>query len=215
MRRAWLSIFASTILIGCTPSLVERGKPMDQGALPEEVRLKMEEIMKAHQAKKRYDSLDENVFASVSDVELEDVVIEVFYKKARASGSSPLEFSRQLTPQWQAFYLVWLVDAQVLNGGFNQLFWNYRPDDLGRAVDALSLLGSPAAARIFAEAKATAVEELKVREVTHDKTSLQSFSQSYKLTNLNRYDKPWAEQQSNLSLLRIKFIRENAKYLSL
>ena len=58
----------------------------------------------------------------------------------------------RLLPEEQDFVVLWWLEAEVLNGGFHQYFFNSAGDGALRAVAALDTLGAPSTAGILREA---------------------------------------------------------------
>ncbi len=57
-----------------------------------------------------------------------------------------------LSPSEQIFILVWELEAEVNNGGFNQFFFNSAGDRAGRTAAALRTIGAERAASIVDKA---------------------------------------------------------------
>jgi hypothetical protein len=62
-------------------------------------------------------------------------------------GSDDFDFASQSPPQ-QIFSAVWLVEAEVNNGGFSQYFVNSSAETAAFVVDALETIGAPRTAAI-------------------------------------------------------------------
>ncbi len=61
------------------------------------------------------------------------------------------EFEELSGPE-QVFRVVWMVEAEVNNGGFDQWFFNAEHQDVAGAVDALLTIGAPEMADIVRKA---------------------------------------------------------------
>jgi hypothetical protein len=57
-----------------------------------------------------------------------------------------------LTPAEQVFFLVWWLEAEVNNGGFEQYFWNSAGDRAAATTEALDAIGAPLTADTLRQA---------------------------------------------------------------
>lgn len=107
----------------------------------------------------------------------------------------------------QVFYLSFLVEAEVMNGGFNQFFWNSSGAMADLIAPALRDLGAHDAADIFEQAWALAKVEASLRSPFKEERSLDAFSRSYAETRLGQFDAPFGRIAQWLPSLRADFIK--------
>jgi hypothetical protein len=95
---------------------------------------------------------------------------------------------RSLPSGVQAVYTTWLVDAEVLNGGFNQYFFNVSGRFAGDALAGYELLGAEAYATVMRAAIATFEADRDRLAPFYELHTLEAFSESYKHTDLGEVD---------------------------
>ncbi len=108
----------------------------------------------------------------------------------------------------QIFYLSFLVEAEVMNGGFHQFFWNSSARFAPLMELALGELGATRASLIFREAWAVAVSERAGRPESKE-LSLEAFSASYEETQLNDFDAEFCELAAQFPALRRRLVDAN------
>src|SRR5262249_41173863 len=79
---------------------------------------------------------------ALSDDALIDAAVEYVCRRVGSDAENRLELLNSLPEGLQAFFAVWLVDAEVKNGGFSQYFWNRGDSGAGVAVFGFRLLGA-------------------------------------------------------------------------
>src|SRR5215471_12031523 len=89
---------------------------------------------------------------ALTDDELVDAAVEYVSRKVGADAENRLELLNRLPEGLRAFFAVWLVDAEVNNGGFCQYFWNRGDSGVGVAVFGFRLLGADDHAALMEEA---------------------------------------------------------------
>lgn len=190
---------------------------------PEEAKLKYEEALAAlspelqetfralaGNARPRpcIDSLDEATLGALAEEDIEVAVIEFVERKLQASGKrrdALLTMSRGV----QVFYLSFVVEAEVMNGGFNQFFWNSASEYAELVGPALRQLGDVEAASIFEQAFAVANSELEATAKFRQPGTLEAFSESYHHTRLNEFDGRFCTRAERFPAMRLAIIRTN------
>lgn len=151
-----------------------------EASLPIEVRVKLAELRKQSDEMPRPTDLRRETLRSIKDQDLDFALSWYVTERVRVSGKGIQEVLSQEPPPVGTFYLAWLLEAEVLNGGFNQYFWNVSPDLVARTPDALRQLGDTEALEILRAAMTLGEEESAMREELKAQRSLSAFSQSYK-----------------------------------
>jgi hypothetical protein len=109
----------------------------------------------------------------------------------------------------QVFYLSFIVEVEVMNGGLDQFFWN-QPTELAELIPpALRRLNADEAATIFEQAMLIADEELYKRAALKEDGSLDAFSKSRTETNLKKFDATFADNATKFPELRSLFIQSH------
>lgn len=143
------------------------------------------------------------------DVEDREVAVIGWVGRHLDSSSDVLAALKALPRGLQIFYLSFVVEAEVMNGGFNQFFWNPSARFAPFIEQALVELGSPQASVIFREAWAVAIAEDAGRPKDSE-LSLEAFSASYEETRLNEFDRPFSELAMHFPALRWKIAEANS-----
>lgn len=147
---------------------------------------------------------DENLLQTVFDNLIERLPKD--YRKEYATVTS-------WTKQQQAIYIIWSLEAEVNNGGFNQFYFNSSGQYADLVPDALKLVG----ANKFADLtiRANMVYKKENEKITkHQDGTLEGFSKSYEDNPLNKFDDEFYDlyKQENLQQLQVDFVRKNKHY---
>jgi hypothetical protein len=155
--------------------------------------------------------LTEITSASLKALEREDLDLAVYeYVATRIYDTNNPRTALLMMPRGlQVFYLTFLVEAEVMNGGFNQFFWNPSSEMGDLIAPALRELHADEAAVIFEQALRVSNLEHQTRTKHKEDRSLDAFSKSYEETNLNKFDSGFAALAEKFPALRVKFIRTN------
>ena len=154
--------------------------------------------------------LTEEIIDSATDEDLLQIVFDNLFGKF--SGDYEKEYETVLTwtrPQ-QAIYEIWLLGAEVNNGGFNQFYFNSSGQFYKLLPASLRLVG----ANKFAELteRANEIYEKEHEKITkHQDGTIEGFSKSYDDNPLNDLDDEFYKlyQEENLYALQIDYIRKN------
>jgi hypothetical protein len=90
-------------------------------------------------------------------------------------------------------WAMFLLDADVCNGGFNQYFYNSSGLWVDDAIAGYRAMGMPEYASIVDRAAATAVgpKESETRRRAREARTLEAFSETYQHTSLGAFDKEY------------------------
>lgn len=149
--------------------------------------------------------------ASLKSLEGEDLDLAVYdYVETHLSGANdPTSALRSLPRGLQIFYLSFLVEAEVMNGGFNQFFWNSSGEMAELVAPALRELKANEAARIFDEALAVAHTEVATTAKFKSEGTLDAFSKSYAETQLTKFDTSFCSEAKRFPFLRANLLRDH------
>lgn len=112
----------------------------------------------------------------------------------------------------QTIYFIWLLEAEVNNGGYNQFYFNSSGQFADLVPDALKMIGAYKFAKLTEKAnKIYKSQNTKITE--HLDGTLEGFSKSYKNNPLNDLDDEFYKfyNTENLQKLQTDFIRKNKK----
>jgi hypothetical protein len=93
-----------------------------------------------------------------------------------------------LPPAVRAIYTTTVLENEVVNGGFNQYFWNSSGQLAFMALEGLDLIGATGHAAILGAAIATYESERAVLQRFRHDGSAEAFSESYDHTELGGLD---------------------------
>lgn len=130
------------------------------------------------------------------------------------SGSLPNDPQQELAsvlslpkPQ-QAVYMIWWLEAEVNNGGFNQYYYNSSGQFAKYIPEALKLIGANQFATLTQAANS--VYEREKEHITKDQDgTTEGFSKSYDNNPLEKFDEQYYALKEPLMELQIAFIRKN------
>lgn len=170
----------------------------------------MESSIEAFQNRPMYTKLTKEIIDSTPDNVLEQLVFDTISQIIGDSGEEELDAVKNLNTGQRAFYSVWLVEAEVNNGGFNQFYENQSGIFAETAVEGFRTFGAIKFADLMERAnKLYSSIKLDIKKKLDG--SLESFSESYKDNPLNDLDTEFYAlySEENLNELRISYIRSH------
>lgn len=110
----------------------------------------------------------------------------------------------------QAIYMIWLLEAEVNNGGFNQFYFNSSGQFYTHLPEALKFVGATKFAELTEQANAVYEKEHKTITQHLDGT-IEGFSKSYENNPLNDFDSLFYElyEKEDLLELQVDYIRNH------
>jgi hypothetical protein len=111
-----------------------------------------------------------------------------------------------LPPALQAHYVAYMVDCEVLNGGFNQLFFN-KPAMVEDAAEAFEFLGMDEAASLASRASELYRGVRSRHDAARREGTLEAFARTYDESPFEELDNLYAERQETWRLQRLAYIR--------
>lgn len=178
-------------------------------AFPPEIQEKLAELRRQSDALPRPHALDAATLRGIKDQDLGFAISWYIGERIRTSGLDRHTVLQQETAAARDFYLATLVEAEVLNGGFNQYFWNVPSELLSQTASALERIGATRALKVFKAAIRLGEAEADMRREFKSKGTLQGFSDSYKHTKLAPLDDAFTATTAELEARRIAFVRAN------
>lgn len=154
--------------------------------------------------------LTEEIIDSTKDEDLLQLIFDNLSENLPDNYDKEFEFVTSWNKSRQAIYVIWLLETEVNNGGFNQFYFNSSGEFAELIPDALKLVGANNFADLMNRANSTYKSEYD--KITEDQDgTLDGFSKSYKNNPLNKYDDEFYElyENENLNDLQIKYIRSH------
>ncbi|GAA0878032.1 hypothetical protein GCM10009119_10000 [Algoriphagus jejuensis] len=192
-------------LFGCS------GRPKHENAQQAtEIDIQIARSLEAFKNRPIHKELTMEIIESTPENELLQVIFDNLSTKVPDSYDKEYETVMAWNRSRQAIYLIWLLEGQVNNGGYNQFYFNSSGQFYKQVPDVLKLVG----ANKFAELteRANMIFEDDNQEITkHQDGTMEGFMKSYDGNPLNDLDDEFYAlyQLENLQQLQIDFIRKN------
>lgn len=191
-----LSIFK---LFGCTNS--KSKNPSDK---------ELENSIEKFNNRPIHTKLTSEIIDSTKDEELLQLIFDNLSENMGKDYEKEYEVVTSWNKSRQAIYVIWLLEGEVNNGGFNQFYFNSSGEFSQLLPEALKLVGAPKFSDLVKRANATYKSEYdKITE--HQDGTIEGFSKSYENNPLDKYDNEFYElyENENLYDIQIKFIRSH------
>lgn len=110
----------------------------------------------------------------------------------------------------QAIYMIWMLEAEVNNGGYNQFYFNPSGQFYNHLPEALELVGANKFADLTKRANDT-FEKENPKITQYQDGTLEGFSKSYDDNPLNKFDDEFYDlyKTENLQQIQVDFIRRH------
>ena len=154
--------------------------------------------------------LTEKVIDETPNEKLILVVIDNLFEKLPKESAREYETVLTWTRSRQSIFVIWWLEAEVNNGGYNQFYFNSSGQYYKLLPDALKLIGAYKFADLTERANKT-YEQEKEEVTKHQDGTVEGFSKSYQDNPLNKYDNEFYDlyKTENLQQLQVDFIRKN------
>jgi hypothetical protein len=163
----------------------------------------------------RFRDLTPAVLAEISADAVGDAIVQhVAFSVAEHGEDARDDVVRGLPAGTQAIYTTWLVDVEVLNGGFNQFFFNPYGQFAGLALAGYELLGAEEHAAVMRSAIATHEAERETMAHYYEAGTLKAFSESYRHTELDGVDQRYYALGDQIYDTWAKFVRARPELFS-
>lgn len=192
-------------LLGCSAQ-----PKKDSGELSKETKEQLAKSVEAFKNRPIYTQLTEQIIDTTSDENLLQVVFDNLSEKLGADYEKEYETVMSWNKSRQAIYMIWLLEAEVNNGGYNQFYFNSSGQFYKQLPGALQLVGADQFANLMA--RANAVFEKENPKITqHQDGTLEGFSKSYDDNPLNKFDDEFYElyKTEDLQQIQIDYIRKH------
>ena len=192
-------------LFGCS----EQTKKNENG-LSKEMKEQLAKSVEAFKNRPIHKELTEKTIDTTSDDNLLQVVFDNLSEKQPTDYEKEYETVISWNKSRQAIYMIWALEAEVNNGGYNQFYFNSSGQFYKHLPEALRLVG----AKKFADLteKANKIFEKENEKITkYQDGTIEGFSKSYEDNPLNDFDTEFYElyQTENLQQIQIDYIRKH------
>lgn len=185
-------------------------KEANELGLTKEMKEEIERSIEAFKNRPIYKILTEEIINSTSD----DNLLQVVFDNLSEKLPDDFEKEYQTVISWnksrQAVYMIWVLDAEVNNGGFNQYYFNSSGKFYKHLPEALRLVGARPYAELVEKANQT-FENENEKITRHQDGTIEGFSKSYEDNPLNNFDNEFGNlyETEDLNQILIPFIRNN------
>jgi Domain of unknown function (DUF4375) len=152
--------------------------------------------------------------AQIIDTTSDESLLQVVFDNLSERQSTDYKKEYQTVMNWnkprQAIYMIWLLEAEVNNGGYNQFYFNSSGQFYKHLPDALNLVGADKFAELTK--KANNIYDKETAKITKDQDgTIEGFSKSYEDNPLNKFDDEFYElyKTENLQQIQVDFIRKH------
>lgn len=142
-------------LFGCSGQT----KKDDDGKLTPEMEEILANSVEAFKNRPIYKELTEQIIDETSDENLLQVVFDNLSQKQPADYEKEYETVMSWNKSRQAIYMIWALEAEVNNGGYNQFYFNSSGQFYKHLPEALKLVGATKFADLTEKANKTFEKE--------------------------------------------------------
>lgn len=192
--------------LGCN----SKNNKKDDSALDKETQDLIDKSFEEFNNRPIYDKLTDEIIDQTSDDNLLQTVFDNIETNFEDGELYSVEKIKKLSTGKQAIFSIWMLQAEVNNGGFNQFYYNSSGQFSEMALIGLKLINAEKFADLLERANKLYSEianDLKEK----DDGTIKSFSESYENNPLNKLDDEFydLEETESLDSIQIKYIREN------
>lgn len=199
--------FISTILnlFGCSGQ-----EKKDNGELSKETQDQIASSIDAFNNRPIHKKLTGQIIDKTPDQDLLQVVFDNLSTKQPTDYKKEYETVMRWNKSRQAIYMIWLLEAEVNNGGYNQFYFNSSGKFYKHLPEALKFVGANKFADLTKQANDTFLRE-NAKITQHQDGTLAGFSESYDDNPLNEFDNQFYDlyKTEDLQQIQVNFIRKN------
>ncbi len=183
-----------------------------ESGLSKEMKEQLANSVEAFKNRPIYKKLTEQIIDTTSDENLLQVVFDNLSEKQPTDYEKEYETVMSWNKSRQAIYMIWALEAEVNNGGYNQFYFNSSGQFYKHLPDALNLVGAIKFADLTKRANDT-FEKENPKITQHQDGTLEGFSKSYDDNPLNKFDDEFYDlyEMENLQQIQVDFIRKTKK----
>ena len=194
-------------LFGCSGQT----KKNDRG-LSKEMEEQLANSVEEFKNRKISKELTEQIIDTTADENLLQVVFDNLSEKQSIDYEKEYETVMTWNKSRQAIYMIWALEAEVNNGGYNQFYFNSSGQFYKHLPDALKHVGANKFSDLTKRANDT-FEKENPKITQHQDGTLEGFSKSYNDNPLNKFDEEFYDlyKTENLQQIQVDYIRKNKK----
>jgi len=204
-RLSAMAVLGLACLVGCSSNNMKRDKTPEEDDAIQKFRAYMEELKN----RTIYRELNPQILASIPDDKLEQAIRDFIALKIENDWEHDVEKVPALGPGFSAVYFVSMVEAEVNNGGFNQLFWNSGREAVIHAKAGADLMKLSGLSDILVEALKTEEKERRKMAKFKQKGTVEALMDSYNDVSFEPADDKFLALSPKLEKVIVSFIRKN------
>lgn len=166
----------------------------------------IERLIRQYQEREIYRSLDAGTLAGIADDRVELAIVDCVHVQLEGNEAFEREVLAGVAEGARALYMTWLVQTQVIHGGFSRYYRSSAGQFAPEAVAAFEFFGAHQHACLMREANRLHAEE-QVLGDREDLAKIYSFFERYTVPPLHWLDDRFYKLDESLSALRIAKIR--------
>ncbi len=157
-----------------------------------------------------YKVLTEQIIDTTSDENLLLIILDNLSTKQPTGYEKEYEIVLSWNKSRQAIYMIWLLETEIKNGGYNQFYYNSSGEFYKLLPEALRLVGANQFADLTEEANAT-FDKYKEKIQKIQNGTPDGFGKSYEDNPLNNFDTEFykLDETENLQQIQVNYIRKN------
>ena len=159
-----------------------------------------------------YEKLTIDIIDKTPDDKLLQTVYDNLCEKLPKDNVKEYQAVLQFSKYKQAIYVIWQLEAEVNNGGFNQFYYNSSRQFADLIPTSLTLVGANKFSNLVERANDIYKKENK-KITEHQDGTIKGFSKSYDDNPLNSLDTEFFAlyKSEDLYKIQVDFIRKNKK----
>jgi Domain of unknown function (DUF4375) len=192
-------------LLGCSGQTNK-----DNGKLTEEIDKQLSKSIEDFKNRPIHKNLTIQIIDTAADENLLQVVFDNLSQKLPSDFEKEFETVMSWNKSRQAIYMIWLLEAEVNNGGYNQFYFNSSGQFYKYLPDVLKIVGATKYADLTQRVNDT-FEKENPKITQHQDGTLEGFSKSYEGNPLNKFDTEFYDlyKSENLQKIQVDFIRKH------
>ena len=170
----------------------------------------LDKSLNAFMNRKTYKTINTAVLTEISDDKLIQAIVDYISDKIiKDNYKDQYSLVKALPIGFQHIFGVFLLEAEVNNGGFNQFFYNSSSLFIDEAHNGCVAIGAIKTAKVVASAVDIIMKEMEMQKKTREIGTIEAFMQSYEDTKLGVCDDEFYKYSEDLQGLCIRYVRNN------
>ena len=153
------------------------------------------------------DHLDPDIVAAIPDDVPESALVGYVVDQWKTFGGERATLAVMPTPI-RAWYLTFVVDSEVLNGGSNQLFYNETAAASEDAAIAFETVGLPLRADLMRRALGIYRDRRPALDAAKKRGSIEAFMDTYTDNAFAALDAEYIAHETDFRVRRVRFLRQ-------